>query len=124
MKYLFMTAVLLALSSGRILLAADTVPEFKIESCSAAEEMSGSAARNVQACLQDEQTAKDTLRQNWSSYDPSQRSHCQLLMKAGGKPSYVELLTCLEMKTGPTTTPTGNTRKKKGVQALSGGDWA
>src|SRR3974390_2831183 len=124
MKFLFMTAGLLALSSGRILLAADTVPEFKIESCSAAEEMSGSAARNVQACLQDEKSEKDTFLQNWSSYDPSQRSHCQLLMKAGGKPSYVELLTCLEMKTGPTTTPTGNTRKKKGVRALSGGDWA
>ena len=112
MKYLFMTAVLLALYSGRILLAAETVPEFKIESCSAAEEMSGSAARNVQACLQDEQTAKDTLRQNWRSYDPSKRNHCQRLLKAGGKPSYVELLTCLEMKTGPTTTPTDNTRKK------------
>jgi hypothetical protein len=108
MKYLLMAAVLLALSSGRILLAADAVPEFKIESCSAAEEMSGSAARNVQACLQDEQTAKDTLRQNWSSFDRSQRNHCQLLMKAGGKPSYVELLTCLEMKAGPTTTPTRN----------------
>src|SRR3974377_513903 len=69
MKYLLMTAVLLALSSGRILLAADTVPEFKIESCSAAEAMSGSVGRNVQACFQDEQTAKDTLRQNWSSHD-------------------------------------------------------
>ena len=112
MKYLFMTAVFLALSSGRILLAANTLPEFKIESCRAAEQMSGSATRNVEACFQDEQNAKDTLRQNWRSYDPSQRNHCQRLLKAGGKPSYVELLTCLEMKTGPTTTPTDNTRKK------------
>ena len=112
MKYFFMTAVFLALSSGRILLAANTLPEFKIESCRAAEEMSGSAARNVEACFQDEQTAKDTLRQNWSSYDASQRNHCQLLMKAGGKPSYVELLTCIEMKIGATTTPIENTRKK------------
>src|SRR3974390_3834341 len=124
MKYLFVTAILLALSSGRILLAADTVPEFKIESCRAAEQMIGSAADNVRACFQDEQTAKDTLRHNWSSYDRSQRNHCRLLMKAGGKPSYVELLTCLEMKTGPKTTPPGNTRKKKGVRALPSGDWA
>src|SRR3974377_2252108 len=85
MKYLFMTAVLLALSSGRILLAADTVPEFKIESCRAAEGEPGSAGRNVEACFQDEQTAKDTLRENWNSYDHSQRNHRQLLMKAGGK---------------------------------------
>ena len=112
MKYLFMTAVFLALSSGRILLAADTVPEFKIESCRAAEGEPGAAARNVESCFQDEQNAKDTLRQNWSSYDPSQRDHCRRLMKAGGKPSYVELLTCIEMKTGATTTPIDNKRKK------------
>ena len=60
MKYLFVTAVLLALSSGRILLAADTLPEFKIESCRAAEGVPGSAARNVESCFQDEQNAKDT----------------------------------------------------------------
>ena len=123
MKYLFVTAVLLALSSGRILLAADTLPEFKIESCRAAEK-SESTGRNVGTCFQDEQTAKDTLRQNWSSYDSSQKNHCQRLMKAGGQPSYVELLTCIEMKTEPTTTPTGNTKKKKGARALSGGDRA
>jgi hypothetical protein len=88
--------------------------EFKIESCRAAEE-SGSAARNAQACFQDEQKAKDTLHQNWST---SQKDHCQRLLKAGGMPSYVELLTCLEMKTGPTTPP-ANKGKKKGVRALS-----
>jgi hypothetical protein len=123
MKYFFVTAALLALSSGRILLAADTIPEFKIESCRAADE-GGSATRNAQACFEDEQKAKETLRQNWSSYDSSQKNHCQRLLKAGGKPSYVELLTCLEMTTGPTMTPTSNTRKKKGVRVFSGGDWA
>src|SRR3974390_2066165 len=112
MKYLLVTSVFFALSAGQTLLAADTLPEFKIESCRAAEEISGSAARNVQACFQDEQTAKDTLHQNWSSYDSSQKKHCQLLMKAGGAPSYVELLTCIEMKTGATTTPTDDTKKK------------
>ncbi len=116
MKYSSVTAVLLVLSSGTILFAADTFPEFKIESCRAAEE-SGSAARNAQACFQDEQKAKDTLHQNWSTYDSSQKDHCQRLLKAGGMPSYVELLTCLEMKTGPT--PPANKGKKKGVRALS-----
>jgi len=70
MKYIFVTAVLLALSSGRILLAADTVPQFKIESCRAAEE----TGSNAQACFEDEQKAKETLQQNWSSYDSSQKT--------------------------------------------------
>ena len=34
-------------------------------------------------------------------------------MKAGGMPSYVELLTCIEMKSEPTTTATVTTKKKK-----------
>ena len=113
MEYLLVTSVFFALSSGQTLLAANAAPpEFKIESCRVAEEMSELADQNMQACFQDEQRAKDTLRQNWRSYDPSQKNHCRLLIKAGGKPSYVELLTCLEMKTGPTTSQTDNTRKK------------
>jgi hypothetical protein len=112
MKYCFVTTVLVALFSGRILFAADAVPEFAIESCRAAEE-SGSAARNAQACFQDEQTAKNTLQKNWANYDSSQKKRCQLLLKAGGKPSYVELLTCVEMKTGPATSPADTTNKKK-----------
>jgi hypothetical protein len=112
MKDLLVTSVFFALSSGQTLLAANTLPEFKIESCRVAEEMSELADQNVQACFQDEQRAKDTLRQNWRGYDPSQKNHCRLLIKAGGKPSYVELLTCLEMKTVPTTSQTDNTRKK------------
>jgi hypothetical protein len=92
MKHLFITAVVLATCSAHSLLAADAFPEFKIESCRQAEE-SGSASRNAQACFQDEQTAKDTLQQNWKTYDSNQKNHCQRLLKAGGMPSYVELLT-------------------------------
>jgi hypothetical protein len=44
----------------------------------------------------------------------SQKSHCQRLLKAGGMPSYVELLTCVEMKSTPTT-PSRATTKKKGT---------
>src|SRR4051794_24742471 len=119
MNLLWLTApALLTLSSG--LLAADTVPQFKIESCREAED-SGPASRNAQSCFRDEQTAKETLQQKWSSYDSSQKKHCALLMKAGGMPSYVELLTCIEMKTEPTTS-TVDTKKKNGVRAPSSVD--
>ncbi len=110
MKLLFATAVLLELSAGRILLAAQAVPEFKIESCRQAEE-SGPSSRDAQACFRDEQTAKETLQKNWNTYDTSQKNHCQRLLKAGGMPSYVELLTCVEMKPSPTT-PAVKTKKK------------
>jgi hypothetical protein len=111
-RQLFLVAALLALQSGQMI-AADALPEFKIETCRQAEE-SGSVSRNAQACFQDEETAKDTLKQSWASYDSGQKSHCQRLLKAGGMPSYVELLTCIEMKTEPTK-PAANTTKKKGT---------
>jgi hypothetical protein len=104
MKHLFITAVLLATCSGHSLLAADAFPEFKIGSCRQAEALS----RDAQACFRDEQNAKDTLQQNWKTYDSIQKDHCRRLLKAGGMPSYVELLTCVEMKPS-------NTTKKKGT---------
>ncbi len=110
MRHLFVTAVLLGFYAGPMI-AADAVPEFKIDSCRQAEE-SGSASRNAQACFQDEQKAKDTLKQNWTTYDSSQKGHCQRLMKAGGMPSYVELLTCIEMKSAPTTSTAVKTKRK------------
>ena len=119
MKFLWMTAAAF-ISLPSALLAADSIPQFKIGSCRAAEE-NGTPGRDAQSCFRDEQTAKDTLQQKWSSYDFSQKKHCALLMKAGGMPSYVELLTCIEMKTEPTSA-TVNTKKKKGVRAPSGVD--
>jgi hypothetical protein len=99
-------------SDRQILLVADTVPKFKIESCRAAEQ--GSEGRDAQGCFRDEQSAKDKLRETWSSFDASQKTHCQALLKAGGMPSYVELLTCMEMKGVPTTaTESTPSRKKK-----------
>ncbi len=110
MKYLFVSAVLLACVPGQRLLAADRFPEFKIESCRPAE--TTVEGRTAQGCFQDEQNAKDKLKETWSSFDASQKLHCQQLLKAGGMPSYVELLTCLELKTAPAT-PTDSTPSGK-----------
>ncbi len=47
-------------------------------------------------CLRDEQDAREQLRQNWTKYSPRAHGACagdQALMF-----SYVELLTCLEMR--------------------------
>jgi hypothetical protein len=65
-KQLFLAAALVALQSGQMI-AAEALPEFKIETCRQAEE-SGSASRNAQSCFQDEEKAKDTLKQNWASW--------------------------------------------------------
>lgn len=47
-------------------------------------------------CMLDENEAKDKLEKNWSSYKATTRREC-LAAGAHPSPSYVELLTCIEM---------------------------
>ena len=88
---------MLALSS-HLVLVADKVPELKYEqSCRAAVAAAAMPNRNEDACLADERQARAKLDQEWKNFTPTQRTHCTQLSITGGPPSYVELLTCLEM---------------------------
>ena len=49
------------------------------------------------SCFRDEQAARSTLEKEWSGFSSAQKALCDRLEKAGGMPSYVEYLTCLEM---------------------------
>jgi hypothetical protein len=66
-------------------------------SCDAAGRGSVILGRNKEACLADETTAQDTLKQNWSKYLAADKTDCVTLENSGGPASYVELLSCLEI---------------------------
>ena len=87
------------LLSSQIVLAADPVPKFDIgPSCrSAAVASAVIATRDAAGCERDESTARDTLEKEWRQFTPSDQARCVRLVTLGGGPSYVELLTCLEM---------------------------
>ncbi len=53
--------------------------------------------RTVESCINDENAARQDLVKNWSTFGADDRSHCLSLISTGGGPSYVELLSCLEM---------------------------
>jgi hypothetical protein len=94
------------LATSHILLAADTVPKLNYEpSCRAAVETSAIASRDANSCNKDEETARDSLEKVWTQYTTVQRAHCVQLTSLGGPPSYVELLTCLEMAKDASTMP-------------------
>ena len=87
---------LLALVVGTPLVAIADVPVYDVApSCRAAVTvMPGS----FQACMNDEQTARAQLDASWDRFTPSQRENCvQTENNTGGPPSYVELLTCIQM---------------------------
>jgi|SRR5580704_3626700 hypothetical protein len=74
-------------------------PTLKVgTSCEAAGSGSVVAGRNKESCLADETTALDTLKQNWSKYQASDKTECVALENSGGPASYVELLSCLEVR--------------------------
>ena len=92
---------------------ADKVPELNVgPSCNAAATRAASQ-RTTEACLRSEQDARDQTTREWAEFAAADRDYCVKLSTLGGMPSYVELLTCLEMardvrtpahKAPPTTT--------------------
>ncbi len=86
------------LTGSHIILAADSVPKFDVErTCRAAVGEAGVPGGDSAECQRDEQDARSKLEKDWSQYSAAQRSQCDGLVTTGGAPSYVELLTCLEM---------------------------
>ena len=74
------------------------VPRLAVErSCHAAETYGlTDPEQTYKSCMLDEDEAKGTLEKNWSSYKPATKRDC-ITAGAHPSPSYVELLTCIEM---------------------------
>ena len=78
------------------------VPELDVKSsCNDAQKFSsggGSQDSAFKGCMQDEMTAKDQLAKRWSAFKVKDKQTCVEQARAPS-PSYVEVLTCLEMDT-------------------------
>jgi hypothetical protein len=101
---------LLALSTCFVLLipvniSASDIPQFNIEAtCRAAPSLQGGIQKPYQSCLEEEKTARAQLEKVWTMHTTQQRSECVSLEGVGGgSPSYVDVLTCLEMYAADTT---------------------
>jgi hypothetical protein len=77
---------------------ADGPPKLDVDvSCNAAARGAISAGRDTKSCRADEDAAKDELAKKWSAYSAADKTQCIGNVKTGGPPSYVELLSCLEI---------------------------
>jgi hypothetical protein len=95
---MIMPALFTIILATQIVLAASSAPKFDVEpTCRAAGEV-GSPGRASADCQRDEQDARSKLEKDWSQYSSAQRNQCDgLVTSSGGAPSYIELLTCLDM---------------------------
>jgi hypothetical protein len=74
------------------------VPAFDLKkSCKTTEDTALSLGRSVESCISSEEAARDQLENRWAEFPGTKRAECVGVSKIGGAPSYIEVLTCLEM---------------------------
>lgn len=87
----------LALLAPLIVAVADTVPTWNFEpSCRGGMDAGSDPNARFQRCLSEEAAARTKLQSGWAQYPAQTRTTCIDTARVG-TPSYVELLTCLEM---------------------------
>lgn len=64
-------------------------------------------------CRQIEKDARDQLVKQWSNFPAADRTECTTAATMGGTASYVELITCLEMKRDVANLPARDTLSSK-----------
>lgn len=82
---------------------AETVPDLDVEKTCRSSQIADPSVNDkasYEGCLRSEKEAKRQAEQHWSSYAPAAKRQCEAQFKAGGYPSYVEMVTCLELATG------------------------
>jgi hypothetical protein len=101
----FWQNLLLGVAAGAALLifsavafAAD-VPRLDVaNACRAAASADPGVKYDTDRCLKSENDARDQLKAQWANFPAADRSLCTQTATMGGTASYVELITCLEMK--------------------------
>jgi len=83
--------------AGQLVLVADQVPVLNVDPGCRAAANTAVQGRDASACKRDEEDARGRLKEQWGSFSTADRDHCVKLSALGGSPSYVELLTCLEL---------------------------
>jgi hypothetical protein len=91
---------MMVLSSQLVVTVADTVPKYDINrNCKldVAATSGLSVDQSTKSCISDEQKAKQQLASQWSKFPAPGRANCTSQESIGGTPSYVSLLTCLQL---------------------------
>jgi hypothetical protein len=86
------------LATPLIVAAADQVPSFDVNpTCRGADAAAGAGGRGSDVCVRSELGARDQLTQQWAQFPEADRTRCVSVTRMTAMPSYVQVLTCLEM---------------------------
>jgi len=120
-------AILLALASFALCAAAPAraepqVPRLDVTPTCRPMEKNNALQLDEKRCRESENAAREQLVREWGNFPAADRTECTTAATMGGTASYVELITCLEMKRHVTelskrsaeesTPPAGGRRKR------------
>jgi hypothetical protein len=93
-------STLLSAAVAWIIAIADAPPKFDAApGCKAAaainQSLDLSVSQDYQSCMNDEESARSELVQNWSTYPADAKARCVGQTTVGGTPSYVEVVECI-----------------------------
>jgi hypothetical protein len=102
MLRIFEATVLAALCLSGLPVRSDDIPTLDVNPVCHGIAMQGELEAGLQQtsfqqCVQSEQSTRDEIKKQWSSFSTADKGHCVALAKTGGESSYTELLTCMEM---------------------------
>ena len=105
--------ILAAKLAGSVLAVADDFPKFNPEpGCKAAsainQSMDLAVSQDFEACMADEDSAKEELQKSWSKYSAADKRRCVGQASVGGMPSYVEVIECLLVTINVGNPPSGD----------------
>ena len=87
-----------ALAVSLVAAAAQEAPRFDAAPGCRAGANSGVKTRpDIDACLRSEHEARDQLTRQWGEFAAADKTRCVGKTHMGGPPSYIEVLTCLEL---------------------------
>jgi hypothetical protein len=88
----------LLVSSQLLIAVADVTPKIDIKkTCRSAANVTGTLThQDIDACIADEQGARDELAQSWRHFSAASKAQC-IHLSTDYLPSYIEALTCLSM---------------------------
>ncbi len=115
MAFPFHVALAAAFVAAPLIAVAQDLPKFDTsKSCQAAfSAYTGADKARYDTCLKEETDAGTQISSTWAQWPARDRTHCAQLAAMGGTPSYVEMLTCLQIARDTKTLP--ESIKKSGL---------
>jgi hypothetical protein len=93
-----LVVAVLALNASLLAAAAQEVPRFDAApGCHAGAATGVKVKADVDGCVKSEQAARDQMARQWGEFAPADKTRCVEKTHMGGPPSYIEVLTCLEL---------------------------